>query len=287
MALKIDDDTKHVVCYSGGHSSALVAIEVARRYGRYSTYLINHDINPRVEHPDIKRFKQEVADYLGIPITYANHKNWDTMDQFDVCNSIGYISSPGVGAVCTHNLKVLPFRSWLKNNAKDKNVVIYYGFDKNEKKRIQRRSGILGGQGYQTDYPLALWKERTIESTKDIGIEPPLTYTVYKHANCLGCLKGGKQHWYVIYCREPEIWKKAKEMEENIGFTILRDRSTDQPIYLDELEPAFEKMKKAGVPASDNVNGNTFWGATSRLLTQYEKRLVEDGKDEKPCECFT
>jgi hypothetical protein len=39
---------RHVVCFSGGHSSALVAIEVVRRYGRNGVVLLNHDINPRV-----------------------------------------------------------------------------------------------------------------------------------------------------------------------------------------------------------------------------------------------
>ena len=31
---------KHIVCYSGGHSSALVAIEVVRRYGKENTVLV-------------------------------------------------------------------------------------------------------------------------------------------------------------------------------------------------------------------------------------------------------
>ena len=56
--------TKHIVCYSGGHSSALVAIEVVRKYGKENVILLNHDINPRFENNDIKRFKKEVSDYF-------------------------------------------------------------------------------------------------------------------------------------------------------------------------------------------------------------------------------
>ena len=44
---------QHIVCYSGGHSSALVAIEVARRYGITGLVLLNHNINSRVEDADI------------------------------------------------------------------------------------------------------------------------------------------------------------------------------------------------------------------------------------------
>ena len=36
---------KHIVCYSGGHSSALVAVEVVRKFGKENVVLLNHDIN--------------------------------------------------------------------------------------------------------------------------------------------------------------------------------------------------------------------------------------------------
>ena len=57
---------KHIVCYSGGHSSALVAIEVSRKYGTADLVLLNHDMAAHVEDADIKRFKREVAAYIGI-----------------------------------------------------------------------------------------------------------------------------------------------------------------------------------------------------------------------------
>lgn len=42
-------------------------------------------MNPWVGHWDIKRFMAEVADYPGIPITYANMQGWKEKDQFDDC----------------------------------------------------------------------------------------------------------------------------------------------------------------------------------------------------------
>ena len=78
------NNIKHIVCYSGGHSSALVALNVAERFGNKDILLVNHDISPNVEHEDIKRFKQQVADYIGIPITFVNSKHLPK-DQFDVC----------------------------------------------------------------------------------------------------------------------------------------------------------------------------------------------------------
>ena len=60
-----------------GVSSALTAIEAVRKYGRDNIILLNHNISSHVEHGDIKRFKQEVADYLGIKITYADAENFE------------------------------------------------------------------------------------------------------------------------------------------------------------------------------------------------------------------
>lgn len=179
---------KHIICYSGGHSSALVAIEVVRKFGKETVVLLNHDISSFTEDQDIKRFKQEVSEYLGIPITYCNIKGITEVDllpdQFDVCAEIKAFKVGKGTELCTSKLKTEPFMKYLKENFSDKECVLYYGFDMNETARIQRRSSILGNLGYKSDYPLALWKERTINSTSEVGIDPPLQYGTFKHGNC-------------------------------------------------------------------------------------------------------
>ncbi len=55
---------KHIICYSGGVESALATIEVARKFGTKDMVLLNHDISPDAEEPDIKRYKQDIADYF-------------------------------------------------------------------------------------------------------------------------------------------------------------------------------------------------------------------------------
>lgn len=263
---------KHIICYSGGHSSALVAIEVTKKFGADNVILLNHDINPSVEEADIKRFKDEVSSYLGIPITYANHPKWNTMDQFDVSvNTKSFKGSTGM-AICTSLLKTKPFNEYLKANFPNKDCTIYYGFDKNEMHRVQRRASILAEQGYKSDYPLALW-ERTIFSTNEIGITPPNTYSMWKHANCTGCLKAGKQHWYLVYLHRKDIWEKAKEAEDTIGYSIMRNQ------YLDELEPIFKQMEKQGITTTEHEDGRTFFA-------RVRKMLPEEDTDSKPCECF-
>lgn len=269
---------KYVVCYSGGHSSALVAIEAVRRHGKEDVILLNHNISPDVEHEDIKRFKEEVAKYLGLEITYANIEGWEYKTPLKVCKELGGFKFGNSPTLCTYHLKTLPFEKWLKKNYPVKkggvreDIVILYGFDKNEKARIQRRSSILGQQGYKTDYPLAFWN-RSIESVEEIGIKRPCVYELHKHANCIGCLKAGMQSWYLVYCLYPNLWKEAKETEEYIGYSILKDR------FLEELEPKFSRMKCQGFIPTEKLNPQKFWA-------KVEKELQLIGQISwLPCDC--
>ena len=120
---------KHIVCFSGGHSSAVVAIAVAKRYGSENTILLNHDISSFVEDEDIKRFKNEVAAYLNIDITYANMADWESKDQFDVSIEAKAFKTKDTPAICTNRLKTSPFMEFLQGIEKD-SCILYYGFDK-------------------------------------------------------------------------------------------------------------------------------------------------------------
>jgi hypothetical protein len=184
------------------------------------------------EDKDIKRFKREVAAYLDVSITYANAPDWATKDQFDVVIEAGAFKVGNGTALCTNRMKTRPFEAWLKANAGPEDI-IYYGFDPKETARIQRRSSHLASLGFRTDYPLALWKDRTIADTEAIGIYRPNTYSLFKHGNCVGCLKAGRQHWYAVYCTHPDRWEKGKFAEEEIGYTIIKGTS------LEALEPMF------------------------------------------------
>ena len=146
---------KYVVCFSGGHSSALAAIETVKLYGAENTILLNHDISPDVEHEDIKRFKREVAAYLGLPITYANMPGWERLTPLKIAVAKKAFQTQPGQALCTYNLKTLPFYKWLANNFPAHDCTIVYGFDAAEKNRMERRTKLLQSMGYSTFYPLA------------------------------------------------------------------------------------------------------------------------------------
>ena len=301
-----NDFMTHLICYSGGHSSARVAMNVAKKYPNDKIILLNHNINSEVEDMDIQRFKEEVADKLNLEITYANYKgilDKDKIpDQFDTSLELKGFKFGNGTELCTYTLKTEPFHKWLDENFPVKkergclperrdDLIIYYGFDLEEKNRVQRRSQILGSKGYRTDYPLALWKDADHTIVVDAGIRPPLTYKdlkginvksvdykgqgAWKHANCVGCLKAGKQHWYVVYCVRPDVWEKAKATEEIIDHSIIRNN------YLEDLEEDFEKLKQLGLEPTENIDGRTFWATARKML----KKSIESDEDLKPCEC--
>jgi len=269
---------KHIICYSGGEGSAICAVEVSRKYGAENTILLNHDISPKVEDEDIKRFKKEVAKYIGLNITYANMEGWETKDQFDVCIEKGGFQFQAGKAICTYIMKTLPFYNYLKENFPTQkgelreDLVIYYGFDKNEENRITRRKQLLFADGYKTDFPLT-WGKRTITKISDIGIKKPSSYDIHKHANCKCCIKAGKQSWYLNYCLYPELFEKAKQSELIIGHSIIKG------VFLHELEPMFKEMKDLDVKATEKVSHYNFWKTAKR-------RLKEDPNQIKlPCDC--
>ena len=258
---------KYVVCYSGGHSSALAAVETVIRHGRKDTILLNHDISSKVEDEDVKRFKTELADYLEVPIVYANRESFGTDTPLSLCRQMGRIRFKAGNSICTYYLKTEPFYRWLEENypvgrreISDK-ITLVYGFDASERQRIARRQKHLLGKGYLSEYPLADKGNRLkISDIREMGIRLPETYGVARHANCKGCLKAGRQHWYMVYCLWPDIFREAVWTEEILGYKIIKG------YFLRELEPMFACMKEEGIIPGDSECSAVFWARVRHVL---------------------
>lgn len=142
----------------------------------------------------------------------------------------------------------------------------------NEQNRIQRRIGIMQQIGYLTDFPLAFWESNLFSLESETKIKKPVTYRIYKHANCEGCIKAGWQHWYAIYCLRPDLWEEGKIAENKIGYMIHKDR------YLEEREQEFKEMKEEkGVCPSEKMDARTFWAEVERRMPGESSMF--------PCEC--
>ena len=231
-----------------------------------------------------------MAKYLGIPITYVNMKDSGSKDQFDVVIEKGsFINPADRQSLCTHVMKTEPFMKWLNFNfprhstlfEDKKECIVYYGFDPTEVDRMTRRASIMAAHGYMTDFPLGLWK-RTIRSTLEIGILPPNQYEIFIHANCIGCLKAGWQHWYCVYVLRPDLYERGKMAENEIGYSIHKD------YWLEDKEEMFAKMVKIGIEPTERVNSAAWWAMVKKLLKEYDNSICDiNTESEKPCECVS
>jgi hypothetical protein len=263
---------KFVICYSGGKSSSECALSVARKYGAENVILLNHDINGHVEQSCTKQLKKDVADYLGLEITYANHPDWSKTTPVQVCIDAKAWKVGRGQILCTNRLKTEPFKKWMLANDPERENVYVYGMDANEQGRINRRAQIMGQMGYKTLFPM-IWPEDDIVRLKSVGIDAGAVYKTFNHSNCQGCLKAGWQHWYIVYCTRRDIWDEAKDGEEEIGFAIHKDK--DGPVYLADKEPLFDKMIAAGVTPTEKIKSQTFWSQARKLIKQHEAEILD------------
>ena len=269
---------KYVICYSGGKSSSECALTVAKKYGAENVVLLNHDINGHVEQECTKQLKKDVADYLGLDITYANHKNWDTATPISVCIDAGAWKVGSGAILCTSRLKTSPFKKWMLENDPECENVYIYGLDSDEPTRITRRSQVMGSMGYKTEYPMT-WPKEEIVSLESIGIDPGSVYKTFNHSNCVGCLKAGWQHWYIVYCTRQDIWEEAKYGEDEIGYAIHKDK--DGPVYLEEKEELFDAMVAAGVVPTEKIKPQTFWAAAKKAVKQNQVEMSDLAEHDK------
>ena len=116
--------------------------------------LLNHNITGRVERAETKRFKKEIADYLGLEITYANHPMAAVRTPIQIIKDLGHFANLNGQVLCTFHLKTKPFYKWLSENDPNKENVYVYGLDANEPSRINRRSQKMGMEGYKTMFPM-------------------------------------------------------------------------------------------------------------------------------------
>lgn len=266
----IMSNVKYVICYSGGKSSSECALSVAKKYGAENVILLNHDITPKREQACTKKLKQDVAEHLGLTIYYANHKDWDVVTPVQVCVDAGAWKVGNGQILCTNRLKTEPFKKWLKENDPECENVYVYGFDKSEPSRVNRRAQIMGQMGYKTEFPM-LWPEYEIVRLESIGIDPGSVYQTFNHGNCVGCLKAGWQHWYIVYCTRRDVWEEAKKGENEIGYAIHKDK--DGPVYLEDKEELFDSMIAAGVVPTEKIKPQTFWAQARAAVNEHEKEL--------------
>lgn len=171
--------------------------------------------DPFMEHPDNKRFLNDISKLINKPITILECK--DYKHPFEVFEKKRFLASPA-GAPCTTELKKKTAQKYLGSRLYEEDNV--FGFDIGEQKRANK---------YINNNPLMPCRFPLIENGLDksdcfyildaLGIDLPYMYKLgYKNSNCTGCVKAENfGYWAAIREDFPDIYQWYANFERRIG----------------------------------------------------------------------
>jgi len=210
---------KHICLFSGGAGSAYMSWLVAQKFPNDTILLFN---NPKAEHKDADRFRKQVADYIGLPITEVN----DGRDLWELIDDNHCLPSSMI-PFCSRILKQEPSEKYYKTLTED--FTLYIGYDISETRRIQKQTARIEHDGRKVRYPL-VEHGLSNDAVKSIiknewKICLPETYKYLKHNNCIPCFKGGVSHFKRVWKYYPVEFQKAINKEIQIGNTVFKGKS--------------------------------------------------------------
>ncbi len=238
----------HIVQFSGGAASSYVAKLVAEEHPD-NTILFFHDT--KAEHPDAYRFRRQVAEYIGLPITEVS----DGRSLWEVIYDEHCIPQERMG-FCSRILKIEQAEKYYKNlHESGEEFVLYNGFGITEWSRVQKatiRAELSGHKARSLlcermipDYVV----KQTIRDRWRICL--PETYKHLKHNNCIPCFKGGKGHFFKVWKYYPEQFAKALQAEKDIGYTVFEDISLEELVEkwrVTENQNEFDQWEEESMP---------------------------------------
>ncbi len=222
---------KHICLFSGGAASSYMSWLVAQKEN--DVVLLHTPTH--AEHPDADRFRKQISEYIGLPITVVE----DGRDLWQVIDDNHCLPSQFI-PFCSRILKMEPAEKYYKTLNDD--YILYVGYGPDEWRRMQKQTARFEHAGKKVRYPLF---EQNITSndckriiTKEWGICLPASYKYLTHNNCIPCFKGGEKHWYKVWKHYPDKFEMSIEREKKIGKTVFKN------ISLIELSNQWERGKQ-------------------------------------------
>jgi hypothetical protein len=127
---------------------------------------------------------------------------------------------------CSEELKVIPGRKFmdeLRASGVDE-IIRLFGFSALEWQRIQRYTMYAEQGGWAIRFPIAeegITKQQCADWCLSLGVRPSAMYAWSDHANCVGCVKGGKAYWLAVKENAPEIFEQRKQQETFFGHQMF------------------------------------------------------------------
>lgn len=191
------------------------------------------------EHPDNRRFLDDVSKWIGQPIKILKSKEYT--DIYDVFDKTGYLVGPR-GARCTVELK-----KRVRMDYQDPHDTQVFGFTWDEKARAERFEA--NNPDIKASFPLInarITKQGCIDILEKEKIKLPMMYRMgYRNNNCIGCVKGQAGYWNKIRVDFPETFERMAKVERKMDVAINKRYEGKERIrvFLDELPPTAGKYE--------------------------------------------
>jgi 3'-phosphoadenosine 5'-phosphosulfate sulfotransferase (PAPS reductase)/FAD synthetase len=215
-----------VVGFSGGVTSAWAAMGALRNFPREHVIWLFHDT--KEEDADTYRFIREFSEKTGHPITEQS----DGRSVTQVFEDEGAIANNRM-AFCSRILKAEQRDKYFAKLRAEgvESITNVLGFTALEWQRVQRATARSWRDGYFVVFPLIdnhITKQQAADYCLSLGVQPPAMYRWSEHANCVGCVRGGKAYWLKVKENRPDVFAQRVALEEQYGHTILKDTSLVQ-----------------------------------------------------------
>lgn len=236
-----------VVGFSGGVTSAWCAGWALRTFPPSEVVLLFHDT--KEEHPDTYRFIFEFGQALQHPITERS----DGRSVTEVFYDEGFLGN-NQNAMCSRILKVEQGDKYVEELRGQgvTEIVKVLGFSSSEWPRIQRMAARCAQQGIGVRFPVAeekVSKQACADYVRSLGVRPSAMYEWADHANCVGCVKGGRAYWLAVREHHPEVFEQRAKLEEEFGHEIIRGGDRER-VTLRELA---QRGLKCAVPRREAI----------------------------------
>ena len=217
---------KVIVGFSGGVTSAWAACWALRTFPKEEVVWLFHDT--KEEDADTYRFIREFSEKFGHPITEQS----DGRSVTEVFEDEGAIANNRM-AFCSRILKANQRDLFMLDQRQRgaTEIINVLGFTGLEWQRIQRAAMRAEQAGYAARFPLVeekITKQEAADFCIALGVRPPEMYRWSEHANCVGCIRGGKAYWLKVKENRPDVFAQRVALEEQYGHTILKDTTLVQ-----------------------------------------------------------
>ena len=215
-----------VVCWFSAGAASAVATKLA--IADYDDVTIA-TIDVGSEHEDNVRFREDCAEWFGLPIEVLKSEKYD--DTWQVWSERRFLVGPQ-GALCTAELKKKPRFAFERPD--DVQVFGYTAEESGRADRFREQNPEITLSTPLIDRGLT--KDDTLAIIERAGIELPAMYRLgYRNNNCIGCVKGGMGYWNKIRVDFPDTFLRMSLLERDLGRTVIR--VDGEAVFLDELDP--------------------------------------------------